>query len=127
MDELRNRHLKPDPDWLFPVVPPVGCGVIIPSCTERSDLLVVPARVGVGLRLGGEANICFHCGPEGGVYHPGHCAIAEGATDDADYTMSNIRDLAQRLPFTLGYDPEDLTAKVMAAYDAEMRRAFGIK
>lgn len=45
-------------------------GVITPACHDRTRTEVVSHRVGVGLRIGGEASLCFTCGPDGGHYHP---------------------------------------------------------
>lgn len=53
-------------------------GVITPACHDRTRTEVVSHRVGVGLRLGGEASLCFACGPDGGHYHP-----SEGETMDS--------------------------------------------
>jgi hypothetical protein len=112
--EARNRTEPVDPAWHLPIVPPEGIGVVIPSCTDRSDLLAIPIRSGVGMRIGGEADLCFRCGPEGSVYHPG-----DGVS------MMAMRLLADRLPFQLGYNPNDLTRPVMVAYEEEMRRFLG--
>jgi hypothetical protein len=126
VNELRNRHVAPDPDWLLPIVPPAGVGVVTPSCGDRNGLFCIPIRAGVGLRIGGEAQLCFRCGPEGSVYHPARYSIAEGATVDMKYTMAEVRTRADRLPFERGYDPADLTPEVMADFEARMRRAFGL-
>lgn len=45
-------------------------GVVTPSCSDHSETIVVEREVGVGLRIGGEAHLCFTCGPNGGHYHP---------------------------------------------------------
>lgn len=45
-------------------------GYVSPSCVSRVGAFVVNHEIGVGLRIGGEANLCFQCGPEGGHYHP---------------------------------------------------------
>lgn len=71
MSEPRNRHVAPDPAWILPLSPLAGVGVVMPSCTDRSDVLAVPIRTGQGLRIGGEAALCFRCGPSGSVYHSG--------------------------------------------------------
>ncbi len=76
MSDLRNRHEEPDADWLLPVTPPEGVGIVTPGCRDRSDPLAIPVRVGVGLRIGGEADLCFRCGPDGSVYHPAERSIA---------------------------------------------------
>lgn len=52
------------------LVPSEGEGIITASCNSKSRVETVTRRVGVGLRIGGEASLCFACGPEGGVYHP---------------------------------------------------------
>jgi hypothetical protein len=115
MGEKRNRAQAPESGWRPPIVPPDGIGVIAPSCDERAGLFPVPARVGVGLRVGGNVAVCLACGPEGGVYHP-----SEG------YAMTDVRAVADRLPFAAGYDPADLTPAVMKAYDLDLRRRLGL-
>lgn len=126
MSDLRNRSIEPDPDWLLPIVSPEGVGVVTPSCTDRTGMFCIPYRSGVGLRIGGEANLCFSCGPEGSVYHPASYSIAEGATDDRVYTMEELRAIADHLPFEPGYDPDSITREDMADYERRMRRAFGL-
>lgn len=61
-------------------------GVITPACEDRTRTEVVSRDVGVGLRIGGEAGLCFTCGPDGGHYHP-----AEGET------MDTVMAVAERL------------------------------
>ena len=100
----------------MPIKMPDGeTGIILPSCTDRSDMLVVPIRVGVGMRVGGEAILCFKCGPDGSVYHPRE-----------DRTMNELRALSERLQESFGYDPADLTPEAMREFDAKMRKAFGV-
>ena len=112
-DTPRNRRIAPEPGWHLPIDPPAGVGVVLPGCDDRSDLLTVPIRSGVGLRIAGEARLCFRCGPGGSVYHP-----------DEAYSLADVRRIADRLPFVTGYDPADLTPAVMAAYEAELRAAL---
>jgi hypothetical protein len=114
MSDLRNRHETPEPDWLLPITPPDGVGIVTPGCRDRSDALAIPVRVGVGLRIGGEADLCLRCGPDGSVYHP------------AGRTMAEVRAVAARLPFAPGYDPAEITPADLAAFDARMRRALGL-
>lgn len=57
----------------------VWAGRVVPSCTDHTEWIVVSREVGVGLRIGGEANLCFDCGPDGGVYHPS-VSMSEVAT-----------------------------------------------
>lgn len=45
-------------------------GIVTPSCEDHTSWISVQREIGVGLRIGGEANLCFQCGPEGGHYHP---------------------------------------------------------
>jgi hypothetical protein len=92
-------------------VPPAGIGVITPSCADRSEKFSVPVRVGEGLRVAGKVSLCFVCGPEGSVFHP-----------ENGVSIGELRQLADRLPFSTGYDPADLTPGVKKAYDDEMRR-----
>jgi len=112
-EEARNRHVALDPAWILPLTPPPGVGIVTPSCTDRTDVLAVPIRTGQGLRIGGEANLCFRCGPGGSVYHPG-----------AGYSMADVRREADRLPFVTGYDPADLTPAVLAAFEHDLRAAL---
>ncbi len=112
-DTPRNRRIRPEPGWRLPITPPAGVGVVIPSCDDHSDVLTVPVRSGVGLRIGGEARLCFRCGPDGSVYHP-----------DGEYTVAELRPIADRLPFVTGYDPADLTPAVLAAYERDIRAAL---
>lgn len=121
MNNLRNRHLAPEPHWHLPIVPPAGMGVVVPGCEDRSDVLTFPVRVGVGLRIGGEASLCLRCGPEGSVYHPASPAKVPPAK-----AMAGVRAVAARLPFATGYDPADLTPAVMAAYEQDLRRQLGL-
>lgn len=114
MTDLRNRHEDPDADWLLPITPPEGVGIVTPGCRDRSDALAIPVRVGVGLRIGGEAALCFRCGPDGSVYHP------------SGVSMADVRAVAARLPFAPGYDPAEITPADLAAFDARMRRALGL-
>jgi len=111
--EARNRHVAPDPAWILPLTPPPGVGVVMPSCTDRTDVLAVPIRTGQGLRIGGEASLCWRCGPSGSVYHP-----------DAGYSMADVRRVADRLPFVTGYDPADLTPAVLADFERDLRAAL---
>ena len=111
--EARNRHVAPDPAWILPLTPPPGVGIVTPSCTDRTDVLAVPIRTGQGLRIGGEASLCWRCGPGGSVYHP-----------DAGYSMADVRRVADRLPFVTGYDPADLTPAVLAAFERDLRAAL---
>lgn len=113
MTESRNRHVRPDPAWILPLTPPAGVGVVTPSCTDRTDVLAVPIRTGQGLRIGGEASLCWRCGPAGSVYHP-----------DDGYSMADVRRVADRLPFVTGYDPADLTPAVLAAFERDLRAAL---
>lgn len=66
-------------------------GIITPSCGDHSHIETVSRKVGIGLRIGGEANLCFVCGPEGGYYHP-----AEGET------MNSVMFVAGRLNVLTG-------------------------
>ena len=111
--EARNRHESPDPAWILPLTPPPGVGIVTPSCTDRTDVLAVPIRTGQGLRIGGEASLCWHCGPGGSVYHP-----------DDGYSMADVRREADRLPFVTGYDPADLTPAVLAEFERDLRAAL---
>jgi hypothetical protein len=111
--EARNRHVAPDPAWILPLTPPPGVGVVMPSCTDRTDVLAVPIRTGQGLRIGGEASLCWRCGPSGSVYHP-----------DDGYSMADVRRVADRLPFVTGYDPADLTPAVLAGFERDLRAAL---
>ena len=111
--ETRNRHVAPDPAWILPLTPPPGVGVVTPSCADRTDVLAVPIRTGQGLRIGGEASLCWRCGPGGSVYHP-----------DAGYSMADVRRVADRLPFVTGYDPADLTPAVLADFERNLRAAL---
>jgi hypothetical protein len=111
--EARNRHVAPDPAWILPLTPPPGVGIVTPSCTDRTDVLAVPIRTGRGLRIGGEASLCWRCGPGGSVYHP-----------DAGYSMADVRRVADRLPFVTGYDPADLTPAVLAEFERALRAAL---
>ena len=89
-EEARNRRVALDPAWILPLTPPPGVGIVTPSCTDRTDVLAVPIRTGQGLRIGGEASLCWRCGPGGSVYHP-----------DAGYSMADVRreaDLLVELP-----------------------------
>ena len=63
-------------------------GIISPSCVSRNGAFVVNHEIGVGLRIGGEASLCFVCGPEGGHYHP-----ADGQT------MSSVSAAAKRIGY----------------------------
>jgi hypothetical protein len=112
-EDARNRHVAPDPTWILPLTPPPGVGVVTPSCIDRTDVLAVPIRTGQGLRIGGEASLCWRCGPGGSVYHP-----------DAGYSMADVRREADRLPFVTGYDPADLTPDVLAAFERDLRAAL---
>jgi hypothetical protein len=112
-EEARNRHVAPDPAWILPLTPPPGGGVVTPSCTDRTDVLAVPIRTGQGLRIGGEASLCWRCGPRGSVYHP-----------DAGYSLTDVRRVADRLPFVTGYDPADLTPAVLADFERDLRAAL---
>lgn len=93
MNELRNRHIAPEAGWRIGIVPPEGIGIVTLSCADRTVRMPVPARVGIGLRIGGECHLCFDCGPEGGVYHP-----ANGLS------LAEVRAVADRLPFVPGYE-----------------------
>ena len=73
----------------------------------------MPIRTGQGLRIGGEASLCWHCGPGGSVYHP-----------DEGYSMADVRREADRLPFVTGYDPADLTPAVLAEFERDLRAAL---
>jgi hypothetical protein len=114
-DGARNRQVAPEATWRLPLVAPLGLGVVTPACEDRSEIFPVPLRTAIGLRIGGEINLCFACGPEGSVYHPA-----------PDLTISQLRTLADKLPFATGYDPADLTPAVMAAYEAEMQQKLGL-
>lgn len=134
MSNLRNRVIAPVPDWHLPIVPPMGIGVATPGCNDRSDIATFPARVGVGLRVGGEAALCHRCGPEGSVYHPSVLLdyIVDGCLlvptkAEVTLAMAELRKVADRLPFATGYDPADLTPAVMAEYEQEMRRLLGLQ
>ena len=118
-EDARNRRVSPDPAWILPLTPPPGVGIVTPSCSDRTDVLAVPIRTGQGLRIGGEASLCWRCGPGGSVYHP-----------DAGYSMADVRREADRLPFVTGYDPADLTPAVLAEYERDLRdrpRASGTR
>jgi len=113
-DTPRNRRIRPEPGWRLPIAPPAGVGVVFPSCDDHSDVLAVPVRSGIGLRIGGEARLCFRCGPDGSVYYP-----------EEAYDLDEVRRVADRLPFVTGYDPADLTPAVLAEYERELRGALG--
>jgi hypothetical protein len=115
-EEARNRHVAPDAAWILPLTPPPGVGIVTPSCTDRTDVLAVPIRTGQGLRIGGEASLCWRCGPGGSVYHP-----------DAGYSMADVRRVADRLPFVTGYDPADLTPAVLAAFERDLGAAVAAR
>jgi hypothetical protein len=74
------------------MIVPQGTGILTPSCSEQDERHYLLRRVGVGLRVGGEAALCFACGPQGGVYHP-----ADG------YTLADVLAVAERLPQAPGY------------------------
>lgn len=112
-EEARNRRAAPDPAWILPLTPPPGVGIVTPSCTDRTDVLAVPIRTGQGLRIGGEASLCWRCGPGGSVYHP-----------DEGHSMADVRRVADRLPFVTGYDPADLTPAVLAEFERDLRAAL---
>lgn len=118
---FRNRSIGPEDGWRVPLVAPDGVAIVTPSCRDRTRYAIT-ARAGIGLRIGGEARLCFECGPSGGVYHPASYSMAEGATCDATYTLADVLRIAGELPFATGYDPADLTPSLMQAYDAELRR-----
>lgn len=132
MSNLRNRVIAPVPNWHLPIVPPTGIGVATPGCNDRSDIATFPVRVGVGLRIGGEASLCHRCGPEGSVYHPSALLDEDGTMlaatrSEVAFAMAELRRRADRLPFVTGYDPADLTPAVMAEYEQEMRRLLGLQ
>lgn len=86
---------SPDPSWSLPLSPD-GFGIVTPGCGDRSELLHIAYEVGVGLRVGGLARLCFDCGPDGGVYHP----------DQAD--MDTIRaDVARSSYQAREYPPQE--------------------
>lgn len=68
------RGTDPEADWQ---------GVITPACHDRTRTEVVSRHVGIGLRIGGEASLCFDCGPDGGHYHP-----SEGESMDTVMTVA---------------------------------------
>lgn len=68
----RNRQELPDRDWRLPLEADHEHGIVTRGCWDRLPRLI-SYKAGVGLRIGGEAFLCFRCGPDGGVYHPdGH-------------------------------------------------------
>ena len=80
---------------------------IRPAMTAQSRI-VMPIRAGVGFRVTGEADLCFDCGPDGSVYHPGSATFAE---------------LEERWPHVAML--QDPTTADLTAFDAEMRERFG--
>jgi hypothetical protein len=119
--ELRNRTITPEDGWRLPaagIVPPGGVGIVTPSCQDRTQY-AIPIRAGVGLRIGGEARLCFECGPEGSVYHP---ADENGDTDE--HALGFVLRLAGELTGATGYDPDELTPDVLSDFEAELRRYF---
>lgn len=110
---LANRHVAPN--VRLPIVPPPGAGIVTPSCEDRTPYPVAQ-HVGRMLRIGSEARLCFACGPDGGVYHP-----------DEDYSMEDVRRIAERIFLHDGDGSEPPTAAELKAFDIEMRRAYGIE
>ena len=104
----------------LPITPPEGVGVVYPSCDDRSSRIVMPIRAGIGLRIGGEAALCFTCGPDGSVYHPASGTVADGASADYAYSMADIEALWPRLAMT-----QDPTAADLATFDTWMRDRYG--
>lgn len=72
-----------DPTWRIPLTP-AGFGIVTAGCDDRSDVLHVAYEVGVGLRVGSLARLCFECGPDGGVYHPDQADMATIRAEVAD-------------------------------------------
>lgn len=127
MPELRNRTAAPD--WRLPIVPAVGTGIVTPSCEERDTRYPVAQHVGRMLRIGSEASLCFACGPEGGVYHPDckRCEDDCAATCSGRYGMEEVRQAAERIFLHDGDGSIPPTPAEIVAFDAEMRRAFGVE
>jgi hypothetical protein len=45
-------------------------GMVLPECGNPEGGLEIHHLTGRTLRIDGEINLCFNCGPDGGVYHP---------------------------------------------------------
>jgi len=98
----KNRTAPVDPAWRLPLQADEHIGVVTPSCEQRGPVHVIPARAGIGLRIGGEASLCFTCGPDGGVYHPSSNVPDNGADFDPEagtwqYGMAEVLAVAERL------------------------------
>lgn len=119
MRNLANRHIAPN--VRLPIVPPPGTGIVTPSCEDRDDRYPVVQHAGRMLRIGGEVRLCFACGPDGGVYHPSRSD--EGMWG---YSMEDVRRTAERIFLHDGDGSEPPTAADLKAFDADMRRAFGM-
>lgn len=90
-----DRVVRPDPDYRLPLEADGEHGVLTPSCDERGPVHVISYWAGVGLRIGGEARLCFTCGPDGGVYHPSSNVPDNGADFDPEagvwqFTMAEV-------------------------------------
>lgn len=90
MTHIANRAEAPN--WRLPLDPD-GFGIVTPGCGDRTRMLFVDFDHGRALRIGGEASLCFACGPEGGVYHPTEC---EPGTSDIPVSMDDIAALVAR-------------------------------
>lgn len=110
MTALANRRVAPARDYRIPILPPDGVGIVTPSCKDRT-LYAIPIHAGIGLRIGGEARLCFGCGPHGSVYHP-----------EKGYALDQVL----RIAGELGAQDPRVTPAELKAFDAEMRRAYGL-
>lgn len=66
-------------------------GLVMRACRDVDGAFEVHNETGRSLRIGGEAYLCFDCGPDGGVYHP-EDRDAEGPT----FTLAEVREIAAR-------------------------------
>jgi len=130
MTTLANRHVSPDETYRLPIVPAPGTGVVTPSCEDRDERYPVARHVGRMLRIGGEARLCFDCGPDGGVYHPA-TYVAEQYEDGTwttphTYTMADVRTTAERIFLHDGDGSEPPTKAELEDFDRRMRAMFGL-
>lgn len=127
-DNLRNRTATIDPAFRLPIVPAPGTGVVTESCVDRESRLPVAQHVGRMLRIGSEAQLCFECGPDGGVYHPACRSCDDECPPDCGgrYSMDEIRTRAEAIFLHDGDGSEPPTPAELKAFDAQMRRAYGL-
>lgn len=129
MTRERNRYAAPEEGWRLPIIPPPGTGIVTPACEDRGTRYPVTRHVGRMLRIGGDAHLCFGCGPEGGVYHPDCPSCEERCGPDCAqrYSMEHVRQVAEQIFLHDGDGSEPPTPAEIAAFDTEMRSAFGIE